>query len=199
MRFEDLTGKRFDRLIVLEQVPNIGKYTAWRCLCDCGNEKIAKSVDLKRGHTKSCGCLNREGGHFTHGMSDGRLYRIWHAMRNRCNNQNSPAYKYYGDRGIHVCEEWENSFESFMEWSLKNGYKENLTIDRIDNNGEYNPSNCRWVSMAVQNKNKRNSLSFTFNGQTKSISELSKTTGIHYQTLIYRIKTGMPPERVLAR
>lgn len=158
-RFIDLTGQRFGRLTVIERAPRDHRYRGamWRCRCDCGCESIAESHNLRSGNTTSCGCYHRERQKAgkSHGMSKARLYRIWKAMHTRCYNPNSPAFKYYGGRGITICDEWLRDFEAFHRWSVANGYAEDLTIDRIDVNGSYCPENCRFVSMAEQNKNKR--------------------------------------------
>lgn len=159
MKTFDLTNRRFGKLTAIRpQRTNTGLY-GWLCRCDCGKEIVVRTTALTSGHTKSCGCYAkhlRENGvpHTTHGNKHSRLYRIWCGMKSRCCNSNVPFYKYYGGKGIAVCEEWQNDFQSFFGWSMANGYEDHLTIDRIDNDGNYEPSNCRWVSMTVQNRNK---------------------------------------------
>ena len=166
----DLTGQRIGRLFVVQRCGSQNGHATWLCRCDCGNEKIISVSSLKQG-TQSCGCLWVEAINnwnqseekkkvtaslkTTHGGRGSRLYRIWRAMKTRCRNSNVPCFRYYGGRGIRVCDEWEGSFQSFAEWAIQNGYDDNLTIDRIDNDGNYEPSNCRWVTMTEQNKNKR--------------------------------------------
>lgn len=179
--FRDLTGQRFGRLTVLhtEGRNNQGKYK-WLCLCDCGNTTVVTGTYLTHGDTRSCGCLHTDiliehnkkpekkkstSAHNAiykkkHGGRNSRLYRVWGGMKKRCFDTNSPAYKHYGGRGITVCEEWRSDFAAFRAWAMQNGYDENAkrgdcTIDRIDVNGNYTPDNCRWVSVAVQNRNKR--------------------------------------------
>lgn len=158
MKAIDLTGQKFGRLTVLERAENKNGYVRWKCRCDCGNEKIVMSYQLRKGGTQSCGCLQKERtaeAHKTHGLYHSRLHRTWTGMKARCFNPNLKAFPYYGGRGITVCEEWKNNFQAFYDWAMSNGYEENLTLDRIDNNDNYCPENCRWVTMAKQNANKR--------------------------------------------
>lgn len=162
-KFTDITGKRFGRLVVIERAANTKKGSAkWLCLCDCGKETIVRTSSLNNGGTKSCGCLQRE--HMTalgyarkKYDSNSRLYHIWQSMKQRCLNSNHRRYNDYGGRGITVCEEWKNSFQVFYDWAMANGYKENLSIDRIDNDKGYSPDNCQWATMKEQRNNRRDS------------------------------------------
>ena len=197
MRFIDLTGKRFGRIVVIERTrKEHSKKTFFRCICDCGKEKTFQSSDLIRGKIKSCGCwkaehmkkLGKE--HITHGMTDSRLYHIWRGLRTRCNFDKSKDYNNYGGRGINVCEEWKNSFQNFYDWAIKNGYQEHLTIDRIDVNGNYCPENCRWADIDTQARNKRNTVNITINGETKCSADWSRILGISRHTVKKRYLEG---------
>lgn len=157
----DLTGQHFGRLTVLRRVENRGRYPCWECKCACGRTTYITTPSLRSGHTISCGCYRKEVElenlsihRQTHGQSYSRLYRTWANMKARCENPNNHNYVYYGGRGIRVCDE-SKSFEPFEAWALSNGYSENLTIDRINVDGNYEPANCRWATVTEQNRNKR--------------------------------------------
>lgn len=157
-KFIDLTNQRFGRLVVVSRAENKGKQTRWNCVCDCGNTTISNSYELRVGKVISCGCYHREqcgNEHRTHGMSKTRLYRIFYKMHERCYKPTNDNYKYYGGLGVKICDEWVNDFPAFKNWSLMNGYKEDLTIDRIDPSKDYEPNNCRWITIQEQQKNRR--------------------------------------------
>lgn len=184
----DLTGQRFGRLVVVGRAdPPKDKHgnTRWHCRCDCGNETDVVGYSLHRGMTASCGCLQKEA-RKTHDQSGSRLYRIWKNMRTRCANPHNQYYDDYGGRGITVCEEWHD-FVNFMQWAERTGYRENLTIDRIDVNEGYNPVNCRWVTMHEQNRNKRNNVNITYHGVTRCLFDWAATLGINAGALWMRI------------
>jgi len=156
----DLSGKIFGRLTVISffEAPKInGQHKAmWLCRCSCGKEKIIRATTLKSGHALSCGCFQQEERvriNTIHGQSHTRLYSIWESMKTRCSNKNHPLFHRYGGRGIKVCASWIKSFPAFQEWALKNGYTDDLEIDRIDNDGMYTPANCRWVTHKENCKN----------------------------------------------
>lgn len=165
--FQDITGKRYGRLTVVKKMHCKNKRWYWLCRCDCGNDIIVARNHLGNGHTMSCGCIHKEQlskRNTTHGLKQTRLYGVWQSMKSRCYTPSNELEKSkYKDRGIKVCDEWLHNFQAFYDWAIANGYKEEktkggvnkLTIDRIDNNGNYEPSNCRWVDMKIQRSNQR--------------------------------------------
>ena len=162
MKLIDLTGKRINNIVVLSRAKNRKGLVYWNCRCDCGKIKNIRSMLLLRNPTiKTCGCGQHKPIYKHRGRSE-RLYNTWCNIKQRCFNRNNKSFQYYGGRGITMSNEWRKDYAAFRDWAMENGYDENAqvgecTIDRIDVNGNYEPSNCRWVSMKEQNKNKRNS------------------------------------------
>lgn len=194
---KDIAGQRFGKLIAIERCGTDKWQNAlWKCKCDCGNETVVKCNNLRSGMTLSCGCLKRENA-LKHGGSHTRLYRIWHGIIRRTEDSKRKEYANYGGRGIRMCQEWRNDFAAFREWALNNGYSDDLSIDRIDNNGDYTPSNCRWVSKYEQANNRTDTRYLTLNGITKSVREWADETGIPYARLKKRMRLGWPDEKVL--
>lgn len=152
INFKELQNKKFNRLTIIREDCTDNNSMLSRkaiiCECECGKEVRVLLYNLKNGHTKSCGCLKEEHrqGSIKHNLSTTRICNIWHLMKSRCYQENCNGYESYGGRGIVVCPEWLNDLNAFYEWAIKNGYKENLTLDRVNNNGNYEPSNCRWVT-----------------------------------------------------
>lgn len=195
----DLTGERYGNLTVIKRVENSKNgHSNWLCKCDCGNYTTVHSGHLreKRG-TKTCGCSWKKVGERTykHGMKKTRLYRVWNGIKKRCFNENEPSYPQYGGRGITVCDEWKNDFQAFYDWAITNGYDKNskrgeCTIDRIDVNGNYEPSNCRWVDMKIQSRNRRNTIYIEQNGEKISLIELCEKQDLNYSRVQSRMARG---------
>ena len=202
MKQLNLTGKRFGKLVAIKTIgKNKNGAYLWQCKCDCGNEIIANVGNLKNGHTKSCGCLrvDRCKTNFTkHGLEHTRLYGIWSDMRLRCYDEKNIAYHRYGGRGITICDEWKNDVKAFYDWATANGYKDSLTIDRIDNDGNYCPENCRWATIKEQASNRRSNILVTHNGKTQTMKEWANEVGIPYKVVWARVqKLGWSAERAL--
>lgn len=199
----DLTGKRFGKLTVIKK-HNQDKWGGWNwlCMCDCGNETVVSGGHLRGLKTKSCGCSRKETKNFTHKMTGSRLYKVWHTMKSRCYYEKSEMFKHYGGRGITVCDEWKNSFISFYDWSIKNGYDENAergqcTIDRIDVNGNYEPNNCRWATIKQQANNTRRNHFIKYNGKTQTVSQWANELGVEPDSIFNRLQKGFTEEEAL--
>lgn len=198
---DKVIGQRFGRLVILARAENGKKFARrWECLCDCGTVKAVHESSIKTGGTKSCGCWFRETRgslNLSHGHSKTAIYMTWTSMKMRCLNPRVRSWVDYGGRGITVCERWVNSFENFLA-DMGEKPDANSQIDRIDNNGNYEPANCRWVSPAKNGRNKRNNKMLTFNGKTQSQSEWGEEMGIDYHTISDRMtKRGWDTERAL--
>lgn len=183
----DLTGKTFGHWTVIRRAPNKGKRVFWLCRCVCGTEKIVQGTSLKNGVSKSCGCKKSENHFETHGLSNTDLYRKWLSIKNRCYNQKDKKYKNYGGRGIKVCDEWLNDFEAFYTWSLSHGYEKGLEIDRIDNNGNYEPDNCRYTTRRENMLNRNNTIKIKFRGEEKPLLKWCEELNLPYGTIYSRI------------
>ena len=197
--FIDLTGQRFGHLTVIRKNNERSKYgkTYWTCQCDCGSEIAVVVASLRSGKTQSCGCKRRRvttEKNMKHGGSHTRLYKEWRSMKERCYRPAHPFYFIYGGRGITVCEEWLNDFGAFQTWALANGYRDDLTIDRKDFNGPYSPANCRWATMETQANNRRNSIRVEYCGNSVTLKEISKATGIPYSTVYFYYRRGQLTE-----
>lgn len=200
-KYKDLTGKHFGYWTVISKADTNNNGAFWHCKCNCGTEKIIKATALLSGQTLSCGCFNREVSHLNakHGMSKTRVYNIWQGMKDRCYNPHNKKYRIYGGKGIKVCDEWqgEHGFEHFYEWAISNGYKDNLTIDRYPNkDGNYCPKNCRWATYREQANNLSSNHLVTYQGESHTLAEWSRITGISYCTIKYRISKGWNEERL---
>lgn len=179
----DYTNMKFNRWTVIEKSRKDNK-KSWICKCDCGNIRNVHEDTLLNGKSKSCGCLQKEVTSIRlkkHNLSKTRLYRIYYGIKERCYNVNDKRYKDYGGRGITMCDEWRNSFVNFYKWSIDNSYKDNLTIDRINNNGNYEPNNCKWSTKTEQDYNKRTNIFFEFCGVKKCLKEWTNLMGWDYR------------------
>lgn len=201
-KFVDLTGQKFGILTVIKRAENRGKHTEWVCRCACGNFTIQRTDHLKRGAVVSCGCVgekHRREANTTHCMSKTRLYRIWAGMKDRCYNSKNIKYKDYGGRGIAVCSEWFRDFQAFYDWSMQNGYQPDLTIDRTDVNGNYEPSNCRWATYAEQSNNTRRNVVVSYNGCEYTLKDFCGRFNLDYNKTYSRIHVlNWPIEKVIA-
>lgn len=197
---KDLTGEKFGRLEVLYRAGEIGKRTKYVCKCECGNSIIVYGCNLVTGATASCGCARKESAaklRFSHGKWGSRLYRCWRNMIDRCNNPKNKEYRNYGGRGICVCQEWESSFETFYLWAMSNGYRDDLTIERIDVDSGYSPKNCTFADYHVQSRNRTNNRKITFRGETMVITDWAKEVGISEATIRKRLNHGWSVEKTM--
>lgn len=194
-KIHDLTGQKFGRLTAIEvDEGHPGKRTFWVCQCDCGNIKSVRSDSLQSGGIKSCGCLKREtdaanvSRNHKHKLSKTPLYNVWQGMKGRCYNENDPRFADWGGRGIQVCEEWRHDFMAFHDWALANGYREGLSIDRIDNDGDYRPDNCRWATQKQQSRNRRSNINITIGNSTRTLLEWCEIFGLNYNAVNMRYR-----------
>ena len=196
---KNLVGEKFGKLQVKKYAGRtVDGKILYECECECGNTKIVRAGNLTSGNANSCGCVTRR----THGASKEKLFHVWYDMIRRCENPESKQYHNYGERGIVVCEEWHD-YEAFKQWAYASGYKPptkrgELTIDRIDVNGDYEPSNCQWVSQSVQTLNQRRNVYYEIGGEKKTLTEWAKAYGINRKTLYARVHHGFPIEIAVA-
>lgn len=192
-KFINLSGLRFGRLLVISVADNRNKMTRWNCLCDCGKTTVVFGNSLRRGLTQSCGCYKRDwtiSQFTTHNKTESHEYKCWCTAKQRCFNPHCARYKNYGGRGITMCDEWRDSFEQFF---LDMGpCPEGKELDRINNDGNYEKANCHWTDRKTNMRNRQNALKATYDGQTLPLKEWVERTGIRYETLIYRMRRGLP-------
>ena len=194
----DLSGQRFGRWAVLSRGPNNKHgHTMWHCQCDCGRERVVQDVNLRSGNSRGCKSCQTKRLKTTHGLSRTKLYNVWQHIIQRCENPSNKDYKYYGGRGIKICVEWREDFMAFYTWAMANGYSAKLGIDRIDNDGDYEPSNCRFVTEKAQLRNSRRNRLIKIGKETKPISVWAEQTKINQATLRGRLNRGWPERRLL--
>ena len=198
-KIKEIIGKTYGRWVVESYAYTDSKARRfYNCVCTCGTKRVVQYSALNLGNSVSCGCFMKEKNgnrNRTHGKYKNPIYFVYNRIKGRCYNPKSKAYKDYGARGIKMCDEWRNDFMAFYNWAIANGFSDKKTkngrmyysIDRIDVNGDYEPSNCRWADDYIQNNNKRNNVRFEYNGTVYSIKELCKISGLNENTLYYRL------------
>ena len=197
-----MLNHRFTRLVVTSEAGRSKSgELLWLCKCDCGNEVRVPGRALRDGITRSCGCLKRDvcaARHTKHNIYGYPLYKCWINMKGRCTCPTNKSYKYYGGRGITLCDEWMNDPLAFYNWALENGWRKGLTIERMDVDGPYSPDNCTWATRAQQSNNMRTNHQITYNGRTQNLSQWADELGIPRQRLSYRINKGWPIEKAFS-
>lgn len=198
----DLKGKRFGHLTALYlTVDELYKKKKWLCRCDCGREIEITGSNLISGHStqcKQCQLKTLQRGNVTHNQSHTKLYNVWNGMIQRCTNTNHKSFSDYGGRGITICEEWR-SFDNFQKWAWEHGYGEGVEIDRIDNNGNYRPENCRWITRIKNARNKSNNKIIVYNGESKTLSEWATYFGVNYKNLSRNLNKGYTLDEAILR
>lgn len=197
-----MIGHVFSKWTVKSNIEKRGYKSFVNCMCDCGTERFVNLHDLKTGRSTNCGCVRRQTCkelQTKHGFSNTRIERIYYGIKSRCHNPNQKSYKRYGARGIKMCDEWFNSAKSFYAWAMDNGYRDDLSIERIDVNGNYEPSNCKWATRNEQARNKSNNIMITINNKTRCLKDWSKEINVPYSTLTKTIREkGADPKRLVA-
>ena len=198
---KNLIGEKFGYLEVVGRAPNTKDGKArWKCICKCGGTTIATSNDLISKHTQSCGCKKFESHNKRHGQTKTDIHNKWCSMRQRCYDTNHKCYLRYGAVGITVCDEWNKSFEAFRDWSYAHGYKEGLSIDRIDNTKGYSPENCRWVPWCEQSKNRRSNIMITYSEKTQPLKTWCDELNLNYHLIWQRMrKYGYTFEQAISK
>ena len=193
-----IAGQKFGMLTVVQfsHINNGGYY--WLCRCDCGTVKPMPISNLKRGDTKSCGC-NRTKVNITHGLTHHKIYGVYVNMIERCYNSKNKSFKHYGGRGISVCDDWKNDNTKFFSWAFASGWQESLQLDRIDNEGNYSPENCRFITHKVNVNNRRNNRLLTYKGQAKTFTEWAEISGVSRKLIEYRLNQGMSAEEAITK
>lgn len=210
LNVEQYIGKTFGKLKIVSLEYKKQKYNKnnkkdgflyyFNCVCTCGKNVIVNLHDLTSKHTQSCGCFQKEqtsNKNKVHGLTHSRLHNIWVSLKQRCYNINNQAYKNYGGRGIAVCNEWKNDFITFYNWAINNGYKEDLTIDRIDVNSNYYPENCRWITKAEQNRNYRRNVYVIYKNKKYCLKSLAEKFNINYKIFHKKYKKGISIEDII--
>lgn len=193
-----IIGDRYGKLVILE-AKREGQNIICKCRCDCGCIKDnVRLGNMRTGHVKSCGNHYREFATRTHGMSNSRIYRIYRKMLNRCYREQDESYKYYGAEGVRVCDEWRNDPAEFIKWAMDNGYDDKLTIDRINTDGNYEPNNCRWITMHEQCLNRKSNVYLEYRGEIKTISEWAETLNMNRHLIDDRLKRGWTVDDTLS-
>lgn len=188
-KYKDLTGMKFGRLTVIGIDDRGTRKAYWNCICDCGNAKSVRSDSLQSGAIKSCGCIKKEQDkvnlikNHKHKQSGTRLYKIWQGIKRRCYNVHDSRYHRYGGRGITVCDEWKDDFSVFYEWAIANGYSDELTIDRKNNDGNYTPDNCKWADAKEQCNNRSTNIRITIGNSTRTLTEWCEIFGLDYKKI----------------
>lgn len=196
-KYKDLTNQHFNKLTAIKLAYIKNGKTYWECKCECGNTAIVRSDSFQDGSIKSCGCAKHNAK--THGFCGTKIYKRWEDMKSRCLNPNNKRFKDYGGRGIKIHQEWLDDFMNFYNWAMANGYDDKLSIDRIDVNGNYEPSNCRWVTQKIQMRNTRVNHLISYKGQTHCVVEWMQILGLKSRSIANKLYAGYPIEKLIQK